>query len=259
MSVKYLPKQLPSDHIVQRRFSPYKKASFYIRHFEKAKFSPRTSVMLETESNAMVTEKNLPNEDSKVLSLVPMSNLSTEIKQKIEAINNFNNLSESKPAKFKKSRQVSTPSTRNRKFQMKIEKKNYYELIHKAFNEVNKICTKENNLCDKETRGNVRPYTNCKSLEKITSTRGTDRVELVKTEFASFDNFFCKDKQKVSRVRSIKSDRQSKILDFTKDLIKKRNKPLFKKTKLEIELKDIISISPITDTNKCIGFNLKMH
>ena len=254
MSLKYLPKQLPSDHIAQRRFSPYKKASSYIRHIEKAKSSPRTSEIFETES----TEKFLPNEDPKVLNLVPMSNLSTEIKQKIEAINNFNNLSESKPAKTKKFRQVSTPNTKSRRFQMKIRKNNYHELMLKALNEVNKSCIKEK-LCDKETRASTRAYPNYKSLEKITSTRGTDCMDLVKNEFLSFDNFFCMEKPK-SRLRSMRSQGRGKILDFTKDLNeKKRKKPLKDKSKLEAELREMISIFPITDVSKCVGFNPKMH
>ena len=36
MSFKLLPKQLPSGHIAERRFIPYKKANIFIKHFEMA-------------------------------------------------------------------------------------------------------------------------------------------------------------------------------------------------------------------------------
>lgn len=256
MSVKYLPRQLPNDHIVQRRFNPYKKANFIIRHMEKAKLSPRVLDQPEVELPHIEIKKIQCFEDSKGVNLSPMSKLSFEVQQKIDAINSFNNLSCCKPLKHKRCYKASTPKEANKKFKIKLEKKNYYELIQKAFNETGKCSIKECVAVDREAVARIRKSPNSKSLEKMRSSRAIESFEITKTEFTTFDNFLNYEKQLKSRSmsRKVRSHKQSRIVDFARDQSMKRMKQLREKKSSDIDLTDVMSISPITDTNKCIGF-----
>lgn len=259
MSVKYLPRQLPSDHIVQRRFNPYKKANFIIKHMEKAKLSPRVLDLPDAELPHIGMKKDLCFEESKGVNLSPMSKLSFEIQQKIDAINSFNNLSITKPEKHKKCYKVATPKEGNKKFTIKLEKKNYYELVQKAFNETGKSSLKESGTAEKDAVSRIRRIPNIasKSMEKMRSSRGTENLEITKTEFTTFENFLNCERQFQSRSmsRKIKSHKQSRITDFARENSVKRIKQLRKMKNSFIDLTEVMSISPITDPSKCIGFN----
>lgn len=136
MSIKALPKQLPSEHILERRFSPYKKASNYIRHLERH-FSYKNQIELLKYPMSAYTKsrEKLPQTEKSKKCLSPVGQLSHELQQKIELLNNYNNLSEIQPKKKRTKRIKSHQLKTVTKFEIKIEKKNYAQLINKVFYE----------------------------------------------------------------------------------------------------------------------------
>ncbi|OMJ65273.1 hypothetical protein SteCoe_38646 [Stentor coeruleus] len=139
MSIESLPKQLPSMHILERRFSPYKKANYFIKHFEKQLLSKIQSS--QNKDPIFIHNKYkylLPEPETVKKSYTPAAKLSREIQQKIEIINTFNNLSELKPVKKKSKRVKSNQLQTIPKLEVIIAKTKYFQLVNEAFNDNDK-------------------------------------------------------------------------------------------------------------------------
>ncbi|OMJ95940.1 hypothetical protein SteCoe_492 [Stentor coeruleus] len=136
MSIESLPKQLPSTHILERRFSPYKKANHFIKHFEKQLISKnqvssnKDPVFIHNKFKYILPEPEIVKQ-----SYTPAAKVSREIQHKIEIINSFNNLSELKPVKKKPNRIKSNQLQTTSKLEAVIAKTKYSQLVNEAFND----------------------------------------------------------------------------------------------------------------------------
>lgn len=177
------------------------------------------------------------------------------MQQKIEIINSFNNLSYSKTQKSKKRTcQNHSPTSQKHRISIKIEKKNYHLLINKAFNDNIKNSVKESgNLESNENRFKSRQQSRCKSQDKITSTRASERWEISK-DYGLFDMVLRPDGIKNEKITNKCRERHRKS-EEGKDLFKGLNRFVKKTLDFDVELKDLMCISPILDLNKCNGFN----
>ena len=262
MSVKFFPKQLPSDHIAQRRFSPYQKANSLIRHLEKAKYAAQSPAPSSPSALSPTCKcKTSQSKEGKVYNLTPLSRLNKKMQQKIEIINSFNNLSCSKTQKHKKRTCAnSSPTSQKHRVFIKIEKKNYHLLVNKAFNDNTKPSVKESlplesNQSDesKQSKLKSRQQSRCKSQDKITSTRASERWEIPK-DYGLLDVVLRPDGIKNERIMNRCRERHRRS-EEGKDLFKGLNRFVKKTLDFEVELKDIMCISPILDLNRCNGFN----
>lgn len=134
MSIESLPKQLSSMHILERRFSPYKKANYFIKHYEKQLiYKNQASPSKDTVFIHNKFKYILPEPETVKQSCTPAAKVSREIQQKIEIINTFNNLSELKPVKKKSNRIKSNHLQTISKLEAIIAKTKYFQLVNEAF------------------------------------------------------------------------------------------------------------------------------
>jgi hypothetical protein len=160
-------------------------------------------------------------------------------------------MSESKNFKIKKKTcSGQSPKSLKRRLLIKQEKKNYHLLVNQAFNErspkkealMNETCTSLTKM--RKSR--------CKSQDKIT-TRASERWEFNR-DFNFLDLVLRPEGLRREKVLAMCREHNRKSEGF-KDWPKKINRLAKKTLDFEVDLKNLISVSPILDLHKCPGFN----
>ncbi|OMJ79622.1 hypothetical protein SteCoe_20294 [Stentor coeruleus] len=136
MRYQALPKHLPTWHTLEQRFSPYKKASEHIKHFEKNfNFMHKHELIQEPYSTDCIPENKLPELDKFHNSHSPVAKISIELQNKIDVVNTFKTSSDILPKK-RKSKKTEANSIKNYSNKSaKVVKNNYAQLINKTFYE----------------------------------------------------------------------------------------------------------------------------
>ncbi|OMJ89427.1 hypothetical protein SteCoe_8426 [Stentor coeruleus] len=264
MSIDSLSKQLPIGHILERRFSPYKKANNFIKHFEKH-LSSKHQIDYD---NTLVTlhskfTHKTPEPEPKITSISPMAKLTRELQHKIEAINTYNNLSESKPIKRRTKRIKSQKPQSISKLESKKNKKNYFQMINQAYYEIGKRNVSLSGKINKDQEDMSRitkSFLSKKRLkaegnEKDDSIRESEKRDFMITEISSPECCGVSYTEE-SPVKSYYSNAfNCKLKNCSGEWHGgKRMKNYPKAMRKNEDMKSLLSISPILDLNKCVGF-----
>lgn len=124
------PKKLLGDNSqTEKRFSPYCKASSYIRHLNNI-YELAFGSQLSDEAYILskVFQKQLPKNSEFKVSLLPKAYLSKDLSEKSELVNIFQRLSDLKPSKKKISIRSGTPMLN--KLTKKIKTVNQFDFKH---------------------------------------------------------------------------------------------------------------------------------
>lgn len=241
MEIQKNPKLLPTNHIVERRFKPYGKASLSIKHIEnRHKLTKSTSGYDKCKELYSEFIHQTPVNTQTRQSSSPLSKASREIIEKINLLRVYNDLSESKLPKRLVKRTKSTMVTGELKNLHKIEKNKYKNLINQVIIECRqanapkseKVLTENKSLLAKRsyfTRNRLSQP--CKNLEKIESTEESE--------------IFSKSIEKIKTNHYL-----SRLVDHEKVLEKARQE----KEKGFAGVEKVLLVTPILDLYKCVGF-----
>lgn len=264
MSIDSLSKQLPIGHIAERRFSPYKKANNFIKHFEKHLISKH---QIENDKTIVTLHSKYkhktPEPEPKIASISPMAKLTRELQNKIEAVNTYNNLSESKPIQRRTKRIKSQQPQSISKLEGKMVKKNYFQMINQAFYETGKRNVSLSGKISKEQEDMSRitkSFLSKKRLkgespEKNDSAKESEKKDFMITEINSPEYFGILYTEDSPIKRPYSNVYNYKVKCYSGECHGgKGQKSCAKVQKKKEDMKDLLSISPILDLNKCIGF-----
>ena len=239
-------KQLPPNHIIERRFKPYGKASQSIRHLENLhKLNQSPTYYDKCNDLHKRFKQQLPQNGLNKHSSIPISKISREIEEKIDLVGIYNNLSESKIV-TKLSKRISQSPRIGYESPRKIEKNKYLNLINQALIECRKNSRKQREELAKtpEPLSTGRSFEKKKGMER--ESRCLERVESTNASeiarHSSKVNVKMMEKYFVTQLQ----EKISNLPAISQRKVRKANRGN--------SLEKALCITPILDAYNCIEF-----
>ena len=238
-------KQLPPNHIIERRFKPYEKASQSIKHLENLHKLNQSATYYDKCKDLYIKFKQQPPQNcSTKQSISPISKISKEILEKIDLLGIYNNLSESKTVK-KISKRISQPPRTAHEVRRKIEERNRYtNMLNDALIE-----------CKKKDSGRKAELVD--STDHVSAKRIFQKKKCMQRESRGLERVESTNASEIVRYSSKRNIKTPEVYLITQFQEKINNLPALtqrklRKTERKNSLERVLSITPIYDAYNCI-------